>query len=117
MSSSEPTNKQLSHESLRNSTEFRRVLSQGSRHRAGGLVLASLPGADGSPRLGLVVAKSCGSAVTRNRIKRRLRAAADRVGLEPGREYVIIASAQVAEAPFDRLTGWLERALEDSADA
>jgi ribonuclease P protein component len=76
-----------------------------------------LPGHGGPPRLGLVVSKNCGTAVRRNRIKRRLRAAADIVGLQPGVQYVIIATSQVADAPFDRLTGWLRRALEESVDA
>jgi ribonuclease P protein component len=74
------------------------------------------PGHDGPPRVGLVVSKSCGTAVRRNRIKRRLRSAADRVELQPGVDYVIIATSQVADAPFDRLTGWLRRALMERAD-
>lgn len=48
----------------------------------------------------------------RNRIKRRLRSAAGTVGLKSGTDYVIIANPQVADAPFDRLTGWLSRAIE-----
>jgi len=55
--------------------------------------------------------------VTRNRIKRRLRSAADRAGLQPGIDYVIIATNQVAAAQYDQLTGWLTRAVEDSAHA
>jgi len=75
------------------------------------------PGPTNPPRLGLIVSKSCGSAVRRNRIKRRLRSAADQVGLQTGIDYVIIATPQVAEAPFDRLISWLSRAVEDLADA
>lgn len=82
----------------------------------GGLVVVRSPGHDEVPRLGLVVSKKCGTAVRRNRIKRRLRSAADIVGLQPGVEYVIIATSQVAEAPFDRLTGWLRRAIEEPVD-
>lgn len=74
-------------------------------------------GPAGPPRLGLVVSKSCGSAVRRNRIKRRLRAAADTVGLRPGNDYVIIATSQVADARFERLTAWLARAQEETIDA
>jgi ribonuclease P protein component len=79
--------------------------------------LVSSPGPAGPPRLGLIVAKSCGPAVVRNRIKRRLRASAGSVELEPGTDYVIIATREVAEAPYDRLTGWLERAIADTAHA
>lgn len=76
--------------------------------------MVSSPGRPGPPRLGLLVSKSCGNAVTRNRIKRRLRSAAGQVELQPGTDYVIIASKQVAEASFDQIRSWLERALEDS---
>jgi len=79
--------------------------------------MVSSPGPTGPPRLGLVVSKNCGSAVTRNRIKRRLRVAADTIGLRPGIDYVIIATSEVADAPYDRLIGWLGRALEESAHA
>lgn len=73
------------------------------------------PGPSGPPRLGLLVSRSCGSAVTRNRIKRRLRSAADSVELQSGTDYVIIATRQVAEAPYDQLCSWLARAVEESA--
>jgi ribonuclease P protein component len=102
----------LSYESLRNSRDFRRVLSDGTRRRQGGIAVSAAGGREGPPRVGLVVSKSCGTAVKRNRIKRRLRAAAGAVELQPGIDYVIIANPQVADAPFDRLTGWLSRAVE-----
>lgn len=102
----------LSFESLRNSRDFRRVLSDGTRRRQGGIVVATAGGREGPPRVGLVVSKDCGTAVKRNRIKRRLRSAAGTVGLKSGTDYVIIANPQVADAPFDRLTGWLSRAIE-----
>jgi len=63
-----------------------------------------------------VVSKSCGSAVARNRIKRRLRSAARAAELEPGIDYVIIANPQVSDAPFDQLVGWLHHALSDRND-
>jgi ribonuclease P protein component len=75
------------------------------------------PGQPGTPRLGLLVSKRCGNAVTRNRIKRRLRSATGTVELKPGIDYVIIASGEVADVPFGRLIGWLRRALTESADA
>ena len=77
--------------------------------------MVSSPGPAGPPRLGLVVSRGCGPAVTRNRIKRRLRSAADSVELQPGTDYVIIATRQVAQAPYDQLRAWLSRALETPA--
>ena len=77
--------------------------------------MVSSPGPTGPPRLGLLVSKGCGTAVTRNRIKRRLRSAARELELQPGTDYVIIATKQVDEAPFSRIGDWLCRALEDLA--
>ena len=72
-------------------------------------------GPSGPARLGLIVSKSAGNAVTRNRIKRRLRHTARRMQLQPGNDYVIIANSQVAEAPQQTLEGWLRRALEETS--
>jgi len=74
------------------------------------------PGRPGPPRLGLVVSKGSGNAVTRNRIKRRLRHAADALQLEPGTDYVIIASGQIAEVEYTQVEGWLNYALEGLTD-
>ncbi len=104
-------------ESLRSSRDFLRVLRRGSRRRHGALVLVWLPGLPGPPRLGLVVSKGTGNAVTRNRIKRRLRHAVREVDLEPGTDYVIVARKEVAEVSFDQLVGWLEEALRGSRHA
>jgi len=78
--------------------------------------VVSSPGRPGPPRLGLVVSKRCGTAVKRNRIKRRLRTAAGSVELKPGIDYVIIATDQVTDAPYDRLKAWIGHALEGSTD-
>ena len=99
-------------ESLRSSQDFRRVLANGKRRRQGAIVLVSSPGEPGPPRLGLVVSRGSGNAVTRNRIKRRLRHAVKGLRLQPGTDYVIIANSQVAEVSFARIQGWLARALE-----
>ena len=70
-------------------------------------------GQPGVSRVGLVVSKSTGDAVTRNRIKRRLRHSLRAVQLKPGTDYVIIGKSQVADAPQPQLTGWLKRVLEE----
>jgi len=68
-------------------------------------------GQPGVSRVGLVVGRSTGNAVTRNRIKRRLRHSLRVVQLKPGTDYVFIGTSQVADAPQPQLMGWLERAL------
>ncbi len=55
---------------LRRSSDFTRVMRAGRRIGRRSLVMYSLPG---QPRFGVVVGKSVGGAVQRNRVKRRLR--------------------------------------------
>ena len=101
------------YQTLRNSREFRRVLRTGSRVRVGEVVVVTTTGRDGPPSVGLVVSKGSGNAVTRNRIKRRLRHAVGELGLQPGMNYVIIANNQVATIPYARVVEWLRLAVED----
>ncbi len=100
-------------EPLRSPRDFRRVMGEGSRRRSGGVVTVKSTGEPGVSRVGLVVARSTGNAVTRNRVKRRLRHALRDVELRPGMDYVIIGTSQVADAPHPELIGWLRRALEE----
>jgi len=71
----------------------------------------------GSPRIGLVVSKGSGNAAARNRIKRRLRHCVRDLELQPGNDYVIIATRQVGEVSHPVLMGWLERAVAELNDA
>jgi ribonuclease P protein component len=104
-------------ESLRSSRDFRRVLRHGTRYQEGAIVVVRLPGRSGPPRLGLVVAKGSGGAVTRNRIKRRLRHAAREIDLQPGTDYVIIARKEAAEMAFGQLVAVLNAAVAEGEHA
>lgn len=80
------------------------------------LVLYWFPRDDeGEPRLGIAVPKSTGTAVVRNRVKRRLREAwRARVGaVPPGRDYVLIVRPGLAEAAETRNGAWLEERIAE----
>lgn len=66
--------------------------------------------------VGLVAGRKVGTAVTRNRAKRRLRAVLRSLDLEPGVGYVVIASSRVASAPFDDLLEWVTRAVRSAEE-
>ncbi len=67
------------------------------------------------PRFGFTITKKLGNAVTRNRIRRRLKAALTALESEfaaEGFDYVVVARQAAFNRPFADLMGDLRRALE-----
>ncbi|HMA15038.1 MAG: ribonuclease P protein component [Bacteroidota bacterium] len=65
-------------------------------------------------RVGFTVTRKVGNAVERNRVKRRLRAAAAEVFPSIGRagtDYVVVGRAATLKRPFDALKADLEQAI------
>ncbi|GLI24597.1 MULTISPECIES: ribonuclease P protein component [Xanthobacter] len=65
-------------------------------------------------RIGFTVTKKTGNSVVRNRIRRRLREAVQRVLPEAGRpgfDYVLVAREAALRTPFDSLVSEMERAV------
>jgi ribonuclease P protein component len=99
------------------SAEFGATVSQGVRSVQPDLVVHALRSdgatADGGPKIGLVVAKSVGSAVQRHRVARRLRHVARTMidELDPGDRVVIRALPGSRHAISARLEQELRTAL------
>jgi ribonuclease P protein component len=90
--------------------------AQARSFAAKGVVVQMRDRKDDKPaRLGFTVTKRLGGAVTRNRIKRRLREAA-RLTLpelaEPGHDYVLIGRASGLDRPFSSLQNDIRTALK-----
>jgi ribonuclease P protein component len=105
---------------LTSSRDFAPAIRSGRRTGTRTLVLhlATGPepvGADGgtSPRVGFVVSKAVGSAVVRNKVKRRLRhLARERLASLPGSAVLVVrALPGAAQASYDDLAADLDRAL------
>ena len=64
----------------------------------------------GATRVGIVAGKKLGGAVTRNRVKRRLRAAIRQADLAPDTDYVILPSGEAETIPFRDLVDAISRA-------
>ncbi len=107
---------------LKRRADFVRVARARRRWARPGLVLQAAPGdTEGTAgvrsqglRVGFTATKKIGNAVRRNRAKRRLRAAAQKVMPEramPGFDYVLIARAATPERAFASLVSDLEAAL------
>ena len=110
---------------LKKRRDFLRIAAARRKWVAPGLILQVCPHIDGDRRprhapeapefrIGFTVSRKVGGAVVRNRARRRLRAAAERVMpacAEDGRDYVIIGRAATVGRPFEALVGDLETAL------
>ena len=97
---------------LSNSADFRRAYGEGRRSRRNGVGVAAVDRGDGCPtRVGYAVKKSTGTAVHRNRIKRRLRAAVTEIDLEPGFDIVVAGEHDVAVLNFQVLVDHVRSAL------
>ncbi|MEM6973819.1 MAG: ribonuclease P protein component [Pseudomonadota bacterium] len=105
---------------IRNRRDFV-ACARARRHTAAGLLLQArlrceVESACRAARVGYTCSRKIGNAVTRNRAKRRLRAAAAQVLPEagrPGYDYVLIGRpGATVERPFDALLADLRLALE-----
>jgi ribonuclease P protein component len=108
---------------LKRRSEYLRIARNGRKWAMPGLVLQVGRGdaRNGSTdqaatmRVGFTASRKVGNAVARNRVRRRLRAAAEEilpVHAKPGRDYVIIGRLATLRRPFHALLGDLENALK-----
>jgi ribonuclease P protein component len=108
----------LAVERLRHRADFLRVAGGRWKYATPGLVVQMRPRDDMSEssavRVGFTATRKLGSAVVRNRARRRLREAA-RAALPvagvPGCDYVLIARAGTVSRPYADLVGDLKSAL------
>lgn len=104
---------------LKQRREFLRVAAVGRKWVAAGLILQAMrhpadERARASVRVGFTVSRKVGGAVVRNRVRRRLRAAMEKVfpgQAAAGYDFVIIGRAATVKRSFGALVGDLETAL------
>lgn len=82
----------------------------GVRTKSGPVTVIRLATDLDHPRMGIVAGRRLGNAVTRNRVKRRIRAAAAEANLDPGSDYVIVPTPAAATASFEVLVAAIEQA-------
>lgn len=91
-------------ERLRHTQDVRRVLVDGHAARGRHAVIRSSRRADGgAPRWTVSASRRVGSAVDRNRAKRRLRAVMRSTALPKGTDLVVLARASAVSCCFDEL--------------
>ena len=103
---------------LTRSAEFVRVKNDGGAHRGALLILGVLQAADAAAfRAGFVTSKRIGSAVVRNRVRRRMREAVrqHQHAVRGGLWIVLIARPDAAKASYQQLEHeWLRLAKRAS---
>ena len=91
--------------------------AKGARVTRTGFVLQAVRGeVAGAPaRFGFTVTNKVGNAVTRNRIKRRLRELARAAGPDaaPGIDYVLVGRREAVDRPFGAMTADLASAMTE----
>jgi ribonuclease P protein component len=104
---------------LSRSRDFDDVYRRGTSASTRYLVLHWFPreeDREGEPRLGLAVPRSVGSAVVRNRMKRRLREAWKQLlpRVPAGHDYVLVARPGLAEPADARGSDWLAAEVSEA---
>ena len=101
-------------ERLRQRADFL-AAATGAKASATAFVLQARERREGGPvRIGFTVSRKVGTAVERNRVRRRLREIVRRkapAGMRPGHDYVLIGRRAALVLPFDRMIEEFDRAL------
>ena len=98
---------------LRRREDFARLSTRGRTRADRLLVLHFLPNGLDHDRFGISTGRRLGGAVTRNRVRRRVREVLARLPAtaSPGWDILIVARATTADASFDELRAALVRLL------
>jgi len=103
---------------IRSANEFSYTVRSGVRSGRRNLVLYTLVEPSGPSSVGFIVAKTVGNAVVRNRVRRRLRAAAaDTISVHPtGLNIVVRALPAAAQASWHDLLNDYNSAVQANFD-
>jgi ribonuclease P protein component len=100
---------------VRKQKEYDRIFAKNKRLKSENfLILIHYRRNQLEPKFGIIVSSKVGKAVTRNKIKRRLRAIlrSNLSKFSKDAEYVIIAYPQIANLNFENMTKEVEKAIE-----
>ena len=90
---------------VRSRADYLKIQRSGQKMGGRYLILLSMDNELPTSRFGITVSRKTGNAVTRNRVKRRIRELQrfNRDSVVPGKDIVIIATRKAPEATFERM--------------
>lgn len=99
---------------LRRRADYRRVFDDGQAYPSRFVVLYVIWEQDGASRIGVTTARKLGTAVLRNRVKRRLREIVRHLSgsVKPGFSAVIVARAGSGAAAYQELERDIRRVFQ-----
>ena len=100
--------------SLKRNKEFRYVYRNGKSKALRSAVLVYKRQGNGTPKIGFSVSKKIGNSVTRNRVKRRMRAVLSLYlqDIKPGSRLIFIARSPILNESFEGLCDTFYKLLE-----
>lgn len=99
--------------SIRSARDFRRVYRAGSKARSDGITVWAAPREEpGETRLGMSIRATAGSAVERNRLRRRAREIFRAFDPGPDADVVVTASPEAIGRNFQQLSEVMTSAFE-----
>jgi ribonuclease P protein component len=99
-------------ETLRRGSIFREIYRTGRRFRGSAIRVVYRKNALGVIRLGFSVSRKTGSAVERNRFRRRMRSLVRQEGAGLGADIVVSPAGETAEVPWDGMRKDFEKLLD-----
>ena len=100
---------------LRQRQEFANVYRRGRPYRSDLLIMRALRTNEPITRFGLTTSKAIGNAVTRNRVRRRMREAIGSIGFASGWDIVFNSRVRIAQASYAQVRETM-RTLRERAE-
>ena len=97
---------------LRQRQEFARVYRRGRPYRSELLIMRALRTNEPLSRFGFTVSRAVGNAVTRNRVRRRMREAIGSLRIAPGWDLVFNSRVNIAQASYAQIREAIRILLE-----
>ena len=97
---------------LRQRQEFAKVYRRGRPYRSDLLIMRALRTDEPLTRFGLTTSKAIGNAVTRNRVRRRLREAIGSLAIASGWDIVFNSRVNIAQASYAQIRETMRTLLD-----